>query len=154
MPPRILMIAATLVISGSFHQALQPSQATLARVDGVVERERAKARIPGLSVTIGLGGHIISAKSFGLADVENNVPVTRSKTIRSGMSPAPSTSIRPTVTACSGAPSKAHRRSPMPSTSPESHFRAGRHDSDDARRTLSDSPEPRARLSAADATRL
>jgi CubicO group peptidase (beta-lactamase class C family) len=76
MPTRILMIAATLVIAGSAAQAPQPSQAALAMVDGVVERERAKARIPGLSVTIGLGGRIIYEKSFGLADVENNVPVT------------------------------------------------------------------------------
>ncbi|MGH9312553.1 MAG: serine hydrolase domain-containing protein, partial [Vicinamibacterales bacterium] len=79
----VLLIAGSLTLPARTEQAAAPpSQEALARVDGIVERERAKAKIPGLNVAIALGGRLVYEKGFGLADVENKVPATHETRFR------------------------------------------------------------------------
>lgn len=57
--------------------AQQPSalpQETLKRIEAIIESEKAKLSIPGLSVAIAVNNQLRYAKGFGLADLENAVP--------------------------------------------------------------------------------
>jgi CubicO group peptidase (beta-lactamase class C family) len=48
----------------------------VARIQEIVSREMARASIPGASVTVATGGEIRWSGSFGMADIENSVPMT------------------------------------------------------------------------------
>jgi CubicO group peptidase (beta-lactamase class C family) len=51
------------------------SAETVKRIEAIIESEKAKLGIPGLSVAIAVDNKIQYAKGFGWADVENSVPV-------------------------------------------------------------------------------
>jgi serine beta-lactamase-like protein LACTB, mitochondrial len=52
------------------------------RIDSVVAAFMAAHHVPGLSLTIGLDQHPVWSKAYGLADLENAVPVTTSSVFR------------------------------------------------------------------------
>ncbi len=47
---------------------------TIKKIEAVIESEKARLKIPGLSVAIALGNELRYAKGFGMADVENSIP--------------------------------------------------------------------------------
>jgi CubicO group peptidase (beta-lactamase class C family) len=56
----------------------------LASIDGFINHEMARQRIPGLELGIYSRGRILLAKGFGLANVELNVPVTSESLMQAG----------------------------------------------------------------------
>ena len=44
------------------------------KIDAIVEAEREKSKVPGLSIAIGLNNKLAYAKGYGSADLESNVP--------------------------------------------------------------------------------
>jgi len=57
---------------------------TTAKVDAFIEGEMQKQRIPGVSVAIVTNGQIALAKSYGVANVEHQVPVRPETVFQSG----------------------------------------------------------------------
>ncbi|HEY7546814.1 MAG TPA: serine hydrolase domain-containing protein, partial [Blastocatellia bacterium] len=47
---------------------------TIKKIEAVIESEKARLKIPGLSVAIAVENQLRYAKGFGMADVENSVP--------------------------------------------------------------------------------
>lgn len=60
------------------------SAAEIEQARKVVEEYLEKTAVPGLQVSVGVGGRIIWSGGFGLADVEQGVPVTRLTRLISG----------------------------------------------------------------------
>ena len=56
----------------------------MARVDALVEKERARQQIPGLSVAILRDGEVVHARGYGLANLEHAAPVHRGTVFQSG----------------------------------------------------------------------
>jgi serine beta-lactamase-like protein LACTB len=86
--PRVLSAAVASVLAlsppalGQRPAALPDS--TGHRVDSVVVAFMAAHHVPGLSLAIGLDQRLIWSKGYGLADLENFVPVTTSSAFRTG----------------------------------------------------------------------
>lgn len=71
----------------------QPSSDRKSRIEQVVITEMTRASIPGVSVAIARKGRVEWTQGFGMADVENGVPVTPSTRIRLGSISKPITAI-------------------------------------------------------------
>jgi CubicO group peptidase (beta-lactamase class C family) len=56
----------------------------IARVDALVEKERVRQQIPGLSLAILHEGEVVLARGYGLANLEHAVPVHRGTVFQSG----------------------------------------------------------------------
>ncbi|MGA1367482.1 MAG: serine hydrolase domain-containing protein [Blastocatellia bacterium] len=56
----------------------------IARVDALVEKERARQQIPGLAVAILQDGEVVHARGYGLANLEHAVSVHRGTVFQSG----------------------------------------------------------------------
>jgi len=69
-----LSVSALLLLSSSLHAELPPG--VQKRIDALVAEEMARRHIPGLSVSVATGNEIQLERGFGLADVENQLPVT------------------------------------------------------------------------------
>ncbi len=82
----LLIFAALFLLSSASivkaQEAASLSAETIKKIDALIESEKAKLGIPGLSVAIALDNKIQYAKGFGLADVENGVPVKTSTAFR------------------------------------------------------------------------
>ena len=85
------LIVATFicfVASASLAQQLQPStkedRGSLTRVDRVVKDAMSTYRIPGVSLAVLRDGKIILLKSYGLANVEHQIPVKPETIFQSG----------------------------------------------------------------------
>src|SRR5258706_3816199 len=63
------------------------------RIEQVVITEMTRTSIPGVSVAIARGGRVEWAQGFGMADLENQVPVTASTRIRLGSISKPITAV-------------------------------------------------------------
>ena len=70
----LVTAAAPVAAMSPVHQSVDPPAGLRAHLAS----EMRKARIPGMQVAVARHGKVIFAESFGLADVENAVPVTRS----------------------------------------------------------------------------
>jgi len=66
--------------------AVVPAQhaGVIAEIDGIVAAAMEEANIAGVGVGVAFGDDIVVAKGYGLADVENDVPVTASTVFRIG----------------------------------------------------------------------
>jgi D-alanyl-D-alanine carboxypeptidase len=74
-----------LALTGSALHAQAPSRAAvIARVDSIVKATLAADKTPGLTLAVVRGSDTIVMKGYGLADVENNVPVTAESVFRIG----------------------------------------------------------------------
>src|SRR5947209_17612350 len=71
----------------------QPAAEKQRRIEQVVTTEMARTSIPGVSVAIARGGRVEWAQGFGMADLENLVPVTASTRIRLGSISKPITAV-------------------------------------------------------------
>lgn len=60
------------------------SAQTVDKVDDVVEAEMQKQHIPGVSIAVLKNGKVIKIKSYGLANVETNTPVTNETVFKIG----------------------------------------------------------------------
>lgn len=72
---KILIMAVSVLYAG------------ISRADGVddlIQLHMKKEKIPGISVAVVRGGKIIKEQGYGLADIENNVPVTPETVFQSG----------------------------------------------------------------------
>ena len=77
------LILLLLVLPGIAGVAVAQSPVGL-EVDRVVEAQRTKQRIPGLSLAVCRDGKLIKATGYGLADVELDVPVTPETIFQTG----------------------------------------------------------------------
>jgi len=66
--------ALAIILSGAQAQALPPG--IVGRADSVIVAFMAARHVPGLSIAIGLDQRLVWSKAFGLASVEDSVPVT------------------------------------------------------------------------------
>jgi CubicO group peptidase (beta-lactamase class C family) len=78
---RYALLFAALIFAVPAAAVRKPQSASLApdtlrQIETIVETERVKEKIPGLSVAIASGNRIVFAKGFGLADVEHSVPAS------------------------------------------------------------------------------
>jgi CubicO group peptidase (beta-lactamase class C family) len=71
MVPRIVLLSALLLC------ATIGTSAQTDRLDDYLKAEIAKGRIPGLSAAVLRDGKLLTAKSYGLANVEFSIPVSR-----------------------------------------------------------------------------
>lgn len=71
----LLLCAVPLVASAQDRSpALAPEK--IAAIETQIEAEMKKSRIPGLTISIGLGNRLVYEKGFGYSDVENQVKAT------------------------------------------------------------------------------
>lgn len=82
MKPALLIILLTLCLPGPVHS--QPERALTAKIDRVVKRQMSANKIPGVSVAVLRKGKIVLLKSYGLANVELQVPVKPETIFQSG----------------------------------------------------------------------
>lgn len=75
-------LAAALALAGAAGAA-EPAGFE-ARVDALVDARMRAERTPGVAVAVTRGGRAVLAKGYGLADVENGVPVTPATIFQSG----------------------------------------------------------------------
>lgn len=90
MKPSLLLLVLVLVCSTTFAQTLttgKPEEAGLApfrleRIDKLIQEHMANKWIPGAVVLIARNGKIVYHKSYGYADVENNVALKKDHIFR------------------------------------------------------------------------
>jgi len=88
--PRSLLLVTCLtafVVSASAQQIVPTSSADRAAatsVDRVIRQQMSENKIPGVSLAVLRNGKIILLKSYGLANVEHQVPVTPATVFQSG----------------------------------------------------------------------
>lgn len=91
LPFAALAVAAALTASAFLHAAPQSGAASAPSDTQAIAQARAMAdalvkthKIPGLSIAVGRGGNVVWSQGIGLADVEQNVPVTSATRFRLG----------------------------------------------------------------------
>ena len=87
-PASLLSVVAGLLVA-PFTGALGQRSPTLSdavtrRVDSTVAAYMAAHHVPGLSLAIGVGGRLVWSRGYGVADLENQVPVTPISAFRTG----------------------------------------------------------------------
>ena len=70
-----------------------PTKEKLQRIEQVVTTEMARTSIPGVSIAIARNGRVEWTQGFGMADLENLIPVTAQTRIRLGSISKPITAI-------------------------------------------------------------
>ena len=89
--------SALLVLSGGWRDTLaqapaQLADAAIARIDSAISAYMSANHVPGLSIAIGAGGKLVWSRGYGVADLENLVPVTTASTFRTASTGKPMTS--------------------------------------------------------------
>lgn len=69
-------------ITAATPESVGMSSERLGRIDGVIQEYIQKNRFPGVTAIIVRNGKIVYNKAFGLADKENNVPMTKESIFR------------------------------------------------------------------------
>src|SRR5690242_8926287 len=84
--PGLLALSFATVFGSppAFAQASRPVQDTLNSIDRIVAHELERQGIPGLQVAVGSSDRVVYSHAFGKADVENNLPLTKTSLIRTG----------------------------------------------------------------------
>ncbi|HEY8105233.1 MAG TPA: serine hydrolase domain-containing protein [Gemmatimonadales bacterium] len=87
-PASLLSVTAGLLVA-PFAVALgqrspTPSDGVSRRVDSTVAAYMAAHQVPGLSLAIGVDGRLVWSHGYGVADLENQVPVTPISAFRTG----------------------------------------------------------------------
>lgn len=80
LPSPLLCLILLATLTSGQSNAPQTAQkpfaaATIKQIETVIQEEMTKQSIPGVSVAVGVNGEIRYAKGFGMADLENSVPV-------------------------------------------------------------------------------
>lgn len=94
MPPRLLTLVAAGLLSAAPSLAPLRAQATRAKVpaasaardtvDRFVAAEMARKHIPGVSIAVVRAGKVVTARGYGVGDLENGVPVTPTTAFKIG----------------------------------------------------------------------
>ncbi|HEV8429799.1 MAG TPA: serine hydrolase domain-containing protein [Pyrinomonadaceae bacterium] len=82
MKPTLLIIFLTLCLANS--SLAQQDRAAAAKLDRVVNAQMSANKIPGVSLAVLRAGKIVHLKSYGLANVEHQVPVKPETIFQSG----------------------------------------------------------------------
>jgi len=85
---KIMLLASWVLILGQIATGIRAEDHTFnnstafeAFVDGVVDGQMKALDVPGVTVSIVKDGQVLLAKGYGLADVENNIPVSAESSI-------------------------------------------------------------------------
>ncbi|MEW6207058.1 MAG: serine hydrolase domain-containing protein [Acidobacteriota bacterium] len=70
----ICLIFLSLLSAAPAQQKTELPVETIKKIEAVIESEKARLKIPGLSVAIAVDNQLRYAKGFGLADIENSIP--------------------------------------------------------------------------------
>lgn len=70
------LVLATVMLAGCSSMAPVPAAASASQLDAVVTQALDTQRYPGLAVAVVQQGKVLSAKGYGLANIEHQVPVT------------------------------------------------------------------------------
>ena len=75
---RILsFVVAAVALTSSLHaQAARPLAAARDSVDRLVVAEMARTHVPGVSIAVMRAGRVVKTQGYGMADLENEIPVT------------------------------------------------------------------------------
>lgn len=94
MPRRLLSGCCSVFLFLAFLSVAAQAQippAAAQKIDELVQAEMVRQKIPGLTVAIGTGDRIVYSKAFGMADIENSVPVKTSTVFRTASIAKPMT---------------------------------------------------------------
>ena len=84
VPPASLVLAAlAAVVTGATAPPARGDDA-VGRIDAFVAAEMQRSRIPGVALAVVKDGSILTARGYGLANVEHKVPVRRDTVFQSG----------------------------------------------------------------------
>ncbi len=72
-------------------QSGQFAAETIKQIEAVIQAEMTRQKIPGLSVAVAVNGHVRYAKGFGIADLENSIPVKATTVYRTASIAKPMT---------------------------------------------------------------
>ena len=84
MKPILLVTLGLLVSTASAHQLTKSDRAAALKVDRAVNEQMLANKIPGVSLAVLRRGRIVLLKSYGLANVEHQVPVKPETIFQSG----------------------------------------------------------------------
>ncbi|MDQ3556856.1 MAG: beta-lactamase family protein [Gemmatimonadota bacterium] len=76
MPRKLSLLLLFLLPGCAAAQTVRPAITTPDTLDRYIEREMRERRIPGLALAITRNGQILGQRGYGLASVQNDVPVT------------------------------------------------------------------------------
>lgn len=82
-----------LALALSLAAAAQLPPAKIAAIENAISAEMARSTIPGVTVAVGQGAEVVWAGAYGMADLENTVPMTRNTVIRLGSIAKPITAV-------------------------------------------------------------
>jgi serine beta-lactamase-like protein LACTB, mitochondrial len=88
-----VIFAPALLLAQPPKDNVPPSKEKLQRIEQVVTTEMSRTSIPGVSIAIARGGRVEWTQGFGMADLENLIPVTPETRIRLGSIAKPITAI-------------------------------------------------------------
>src|SRR6185295_8889417 len=80
----LICLAFFLVSTPCLAQQTKEDRAAAARIDRVIEEQMNANKIPGVSLAVLRDGKIVLLKSYGLANVEHQVPVKPATIFQSG----------------------------------------------------------------------
>lgn len=90
--PLLTLLTWTAVFAGDEKTAAVPP-ATADQISDLVRGQMAQRRIPGMAVAVVKDGRVAWVRTFGLADLENDVPVTRQTVFRFASVSKPITAV-------------------------------------------------------------
>jgi CubicO group peptidase (beta-lactamase class C family) len=82
-PPFVILLAAT-TLAFAHAASAQSTGGIVGRVDAFVKAEMQRQKVPGLAIAVVGKRGLITAKGYGLANVEHRVPVTSETVFQSG----------------------------------------------------------------------
>jgi serine beta-lactamase-like protein LACTB, mitochondrial len=86
-------IVCLLAVSVFLSAAAELRPATIAQIEQAISSEMSRSTIPGVTVAIGSGSEVVWSNAYGLADLENTVPMTRHTVIRLASISKPITAV-------------------------------------------------------------
>lgn len=88
----ILLATLTSAQSSATQTAQKPFAAeTIKQIEAAIQEEMTKQSIPGVSVAVAVNGQVRYAKGFGIADLENSIPVKAATVYRTASIAKPMT---------------------------------------------------------------
>lgn len=79
---RALLVAALTLTAAPAAQSPSLPAAAGQRIDEILEAERARQKIPGLSIAVAFRNSLIYSQTYGTADLEHGVPVKKTTAFR------------------------------------------------------------------------
>ena len=77
-----LLFRLSVIAQSPAPKSQELSPETVKTIESIIQEEMSKQNIPGLSVAVAINGQVRYAKAFGMADLENSVPVKNTTAFR------------------------------------------------------------------------